>query len=171
MKVRLAAAFAVVLFATLARADSINTPTGTLIIPDGSTVTAFGLLPTTPLLEEIYGDQYFVDYNFADGTGFTEGNFLANYAGTIDFSTPVTDLTYSWVCGTICSDIFAASNSSGVTTVEGPISQITWYGGDLEAGITSMSYAVDAADPSSLLLSGMGLIALIGLRRRISCRS
>lgn len=187
MRVKLAVAFAVLLFAPLAHADEINTPTGILIIPDGSTVTAFGIAPPpTPLIEELFGTQYFVDYSFADGTGETAGNALASYSGVVNFSSPVSELTFSWVQGAVpffFSDNMGASFTapddvgccvfSGTVTLTGTdISQIEWSGGDLLGGITSMSYTVDASvpEPSSLLLSGMGLAALIGLARRNRAR-
>lgn len=136
MKVRLAAAFAVVLFATLARADSINTPTGTLIIPDGSTETAFGIAPPpTPQIEEIFGDQYYVDYSFADGTGETAGNYLASYSGQVNFSSPVSNVTFSWMQGGAVPFSFSDNMGdsvgfpddeygvySGVVTLTGPTS-------------------------------------------------
>lgn len=175
MRAKLAVAFAVLMFAALARADDITTPTGNLYIPDGSTVTAFGILPTTPLQEELFGDQYYVDYSFSDGTGVTEGNYLAAYAGAINFTEPVSSVTFDWLkdidfaAGDNLGDSFTAPGNvfvgSGTETFQGTdITQIQWYGAGLNVGIASMSYTVP--EPSSLLLSGIGLAALIGLARR-----
>jgi hypothetical protein len=179
MKVKLAVAFAVLLFASLAQADQIDTSTGVITIPDGSTVTSVDFIPF-PHGEE-WGNTYLVDYSFLGGTGETEGNSLLGYDGTIDFTSPVSDLSFSWLGVTL----FTASDNVGdsflcdVSCLAGTeafpgtgITEITWQAGDEQGGISAMTFTADPADPppvpepSTLLLSGLGLAALIGLARR-----
>jgi hypothetical protein len=180
MKLKLAVAFAVLLFANLAHADQITTGTGQLTIPTGSTVSSINLIPFPYGVE--WGNTSLVSYTFSDGTGTTEGNPLLGFWGTIDFTAPVDGLSFSWFGTTIfaandnAGDSFACFASpvcSGTEAFAGAgITQITWQAGDEEGGITAMSFTVDPPDPpsvpepSALLLSGMGLAALIALACR-----
>ncbi len=178
MKLKLLVAFAVLFFTGVAQADQINTSTGVLTVPDGSTVTSLELIPFPHGVE--WGNTYVADYSFLDGTGETEGNSLLGYDGTIDFTSPVYDLSFTWLgvtlftasdnagdsflCDTICAAGTEVFQGTGIT-------QIMWQAGDEEGGISSMTFTVDPPDPpsvpepSSVLLSGIGLAALIGLAR------
>lgn len=179
MKVKLAVAFAVLLFAGVAKADEIQTPNGIVFTPDGSVVTSVQNV-------ELFAPATIVSFTFADGTGLAEAEGAASAQGYIYFTIPVSDVSFVWN-----GDIFAATDNlndsfnsynasnpnynSGTATFAGP--GITWIGwgtySDLSpAGISSLTYTLDTADPpsmpepSSLLLSGMGLAAFIGLARR-----
>jgi hypothetical protein len=131
----------------------------------------------------IFGPVAYVGYGFADGTGYTAGNGGLVW-GLIHFSTPVSRLFFSYLYGDITIsdnlgdnlgfEVTDSPNNPGDGTFLGPgITQLTWNTGVLtSSGITSLTYTLDSADPpsvpkpSSLLLSGMGLTALIGLARR-----
>jgi hypothetical protein len=172
MKLKLAVAvtFAVLLLASAVRADTVNVNGLPMIIPDGSTVTSV----TTG--ETPSGDvDYEVDYSFADGTGFTAVNLSQEIVGgEIFFTNPVSDAEFSYYGGPFdasdnLGDTFFGSfdeGAGGTVTFAGPgITSLGWQDGDAFVnGITSLSYTVP--EPSSLLLSGMGLAALIGLARR-----
>jgi hypothetical protein len=181
MKVKLAVAFAVLLFASLSQADQVATSTGEITIPDGSTVTSVEFIPFPHGVE--WGNTSLVDYSFLGGTGDTEGNSLLGFDGTINFSSPVSDLSFSWlgitlftasdnvgdsfVCDTICLAGTEAFQGIGIT-------EITWQAGDEQGGISSMTFTADPPDPppsvpepSSLLLAGMGLAGLIAMRTRL----
>ena len=173
MKMKLAVAFAVLLFASLAQADQIDTSTGVITIPDGSTVTSVTFIPY-PDGEE-WGNTSQVDYTFAGGTGEAEGNSLLGYWGTINFDSPVSDVSFDW----FDSASFEASDNvgdtygapcegcSGVGSFPGTgVTQINWQAADEVGGITSLSTqnSQSVPEPSSLLLSGIALAALIGLK-------
>jgi hypothetical protein len=180
MKAKLVAAFAALLCASLVHADQVPTSTGWVTIPDGSTVTSITLIPYPD--GEMWGNTSLVDYSFAGGTGYTTGNPLLGYNGTIDFSSPVSNVAFSWVAtdtfqaGDNVGDFWAdtsTENGSGTQTFLGTdITQINWFGGDEIGGITTLTYTVVPTDPpsvpepSSLLLSGIGVAALIGLTFR-----
>lgn len=181
MKVKFAVAFAVLLFASVARADGIETDNGLVYIPDGSVVTS--LLDTEP-------DLTVVSFTFADGTGVADANGVFGAGGTINFTVPVSDLSFGWVGngngpGYVfdvtdnVGDIFHPSPTpsdpypplTGTETFAGPgITSLGWGTYSVPGGISSLNYTLDTTAPvpesSSLLLSGMGLAVLIGLARR-----
>jgi hypothetical protein len=185
MKIILAVAFAVLLVATIAQADTVEVNGWSVIIPDGSTVTSVSYVPpgvadANPIAS--------IDFTFADGYGTSEdaaGESDIGSFGSITFTVPVESLTFDWQGS---SGYFqAVSNNgqsvgdpqscspdcpfeSGVATFTGPITSLTWETENF-GGISSIDYTLDAADPppSSLLLLGLGLIGFFTLfRRRIS---
>lgn len=87
MKAKLVAAFAVLLFASAVHADEITTDLGVLYIPDGSVVTSIGEV----IFEGIPCPV--VSFSFADGTGTAEDQGPAGAIGSINFTTPVSDLS------------------------------------------------------------------------------
>lgn len=175
MKMKLAVAFAVLLFAGTVHADEIFTGTGELTIPDGSTVTSILFIPYPDGIE--WNNAYQVTFTMPDMTGTVEGNSLLGYWATLDFAVPASDISFDW----LASSVFYATDNlgdivgngcegcTGTGFFAGPgITQIYWQAGDEEGGIESISYTLDPTDPpqsapepSSLLLAGMGLAALI----------
>jgi hypothetical protein len=170
MKMKIAVAFAVLFFASLARADSLGLsgPDGTydMYLPDGSTVTSTQIIPEISNAES----YAIVDFTFAEGYGTEVADEqLDGDSGTITFNSPVTDLSFAYSGGSFfegpCGVSVQAQGSgpaAGNGFCEGPVSFFGWNSGySLPGGITSMSYTVDtpavAPEPSSLLLSGIGL--------------
>jgi hypothetical protein len=178
MKMKLALALAVLFFASFAHADSVSTPDGTLVIPAGAVVTSIGISPT---VQSQYGwAVYQVNFDFADGTGFTVGDNADGYGGKLDFTTPVSDVSFDWFGFQFEAQDSAGDNffpnydpgplSPAVEDFPGSgITYLTWYSAEATGGITYIDPNADSQtvpEPSSLLLSGIGLAALIGLARR-----
>jgi hypothetical protein len=191
MKIVLAA-LAVLLFASLAQADTLSLynpndpaePVSVLAIPDGSTITSETFIPP--------GDSaigiWIVDYSFADGTGFAKGDTNDDVFGAITFTLPVSSVTFGWFGGNVFQVEAAGGGSfqscvnsedgcgigSGVETLIGPaITGLTWAGYDPGyGGISSLAYNSDpigAPEPSTyaMTIAGIfGLLALFGLARK-----
>lgn len=174
MKLKLRVAFAVLLFASVLRADTLIVGYNPVTIPDGSTITS-----EQAFADPNYGfPTSYVSYTFADGLGYSDAEVEEFGSwGELDFSTPVTSITFSWFGGPFYAidnegesfDYGSNDIGQGIETFTGVgITEITWQSNS-SAGIESMTYALDSTgppsvpEPSALLLSGMGLAALIGL--------
>jgi hypothetical protein len=184
LTVTLGIALLMLVLAPMASADLITTPTGILVIPDGSQVTSVFLV--SPV---VFG----VDFQFQGGTGSTFGNVLDGYLGKITFTVPVTNLSFTAIMLTQVGSIFADAPSGQVPvfgcsdfpplpptnpcpgqpfdiTLSGPIDRLFWTSAFVTSlsGIESMSFTVDAGDPptSSLILFGFGLMGLFVSSRR-----
>jgi hypothetical protein len=179
MKMKLAVAFAVLLFATLARADS----TPIIVDVTATSCTQCGVFPgpaislvATFTVEQETGT--FFDPS-EDGLFFTgTADEIISMAGTFNGS-PITigtgpDGTASWLVedpsgGFQIGSVYfsSASGNSSLFVSDWNLLDTTLNGvGYTEAILWS---AVDpgpvgASEPSSLLLSGIGLAALIGLK-------
>jgi hypothetical protein len=175
MKTTLIVAFAVLLFASVARADEVTTDLGVLYIPDGSVVTSIGEVTFDGVECPV------VSFSFADGTGMAEEQGPMGAIGSINFTTPVSGLSfylygpYQSATDNLGDAYFMPDSFEGTVAFAGPgITSIDWEIGDNTglAGIESMNYTLDGTDPpnvpepSSLLLSGIGVAALIGLTSR-----
>jgi hypothetical protein len=197
MKVKLALAFAALLFATLAHADSLTDGNGTIYYPNGSTITSYTYVPSTAA-NGFLGESV-IDFQFAGGYGVAN-NFLPaddEESGSITFTSPFSDLLVGWAgdiymnfvgpngeIGSVCDGVAVAPGAcgpdasgelSGMTFITGPVSSISWdtlsnYNG--AAGITSLTDPVQGVpEPSSLLLSGISLAALLGLFGKLKIRA
>src|ERR1700733_10420081 len=119
MKLKLAVALAVLFIASQAHADTVVTDTfeaGPLVwtIPDGSTVTGqtqseLGDNPFNPLAFTTNEPVNTLEYSFADGTGEVSYSEVQAF-GEIQFSTPVSDLSFSWLGG---FPFFEAEDNAG----------------------------------------------------------
>lgn len=174
MKIKLAVAFAVLLFAVRAHADGISTDSGVVFIPDGSTINSIQNLGYQP-----FGyDESIVSFTFADGTGTASAYGGLGAGGTLDFTNPVSDPSFEWEGLTFSAsdnvgDSFSSYPSfdtSGTVTWQGPgITSMQWISANEGGGIASLDPTPNSQsvpEPSSLLLSGIGLAALIGLAHR-----
>lgn len=178
--ISLIALLAVFLFVPASKADTIVEPNndGTLIIPDGSVITDMYLVPDQPY--QTYG----VDFTFADGYGSEDGNYEEGDAGSINFTTPVSDLVVSLVVPDTEFYIFASTSPNGASSTEynctpigttcyggelsfpGPnISYLSWQnGGGGYSGISSMSYTTP--EPRTIVLLVGGLLGILALGKR-----
>ena len=189
--VTLALAMLMFVLAPATLADLIFTPTGVVLIPEGSQVTSQSVIGGFGNCQNNVEE---VDFKFQGGTGSTisclgvEGNLT-----TIEFTVPVTDLSLTAIISPAnhfasltadngfvfeCSDdpafpppcpVFGSIVFGSIElTLGGPISFLQLVSNDDFSGIESLT--VDAGDPptSSLVLLGFGLIGLlVSFRRKV----
>jgi hypothetical protein len=160
------------LLACSVKADPYPSPYGPLYYPDGATITEIGA-------ESYPGQFYYLDYSFADGTGVTFAPGRDGEVGDIEFSTPITAITFDYVWTgdfgfpfdvNVDGETLSYSAAAGTETVTfgRSVSGLQWIGGLADAGeggITSLSYT-EAPEPGSLPLAGIGIVALLAFRRR-----
>lgn len=128
-----------------------------------------------------YPQQFYeyLDYSFADGTGVTYDPVVDGDVGDIDFSSPITSITFDYTSQAAFDATFDSPSGNeteefpigdGTETVDfpGDVTGIFWVENPASfgwAGITSLSYtrwAVETPEPSTLLLAALGL-ALVGV--------
>jgi hypothetical protein len=95
--VTLAVAMLMFVLVPMASADLITTPTGILVIPDDSQITAVLFFPPA---------TFGVDFQFPGGTGSAIGNFNDGDQTSITFTTPVTNLSVDLRLATDVVEIF-----------------------------------------------------------------
>jgi hypothetical protein len=162
------------------RADSVSSPYGPLYYPSGATVTSISN-NAFPYSEPGVWGLY---YSFADGTGQTYAPGDDGDVGYIDFSTPITSITFDYTWDNTSPfdvtfynlnhapfETFSDSATSGTETFtfDTSVTELQWIGQDAswgEGGITSLSYTLDGPvatpEPGSLLLTVLGL-AFVGV--------
>jgi len=176
------------MFVCSANADVYESVYGPLYFPDGATVTSVGAV----YLDGQFNEQ--LDYSFGDGTGVTDDPVVDSEVGSISFSTPVTSVTFGFTSDSepfnvtvygpsgVPFETFSDAGSgtgafSGVEslTFDTDVTRIFWILGTGDTGfggITSLSYteappAVSTPEPTSILLVGIGLVALLGCKRSV----
>jgi hypothetical protein len=92
MKLKLAVAFAVLLFTTATQADSVTDDGDVLIIPTDSTIAS-------EYDASVFGmpSGLVASFTLNDGSGTAEGQFMQGDGGEILFSEPVLNLTLTWI--------------------------------------------------------------------------
>jgi hypothetical protein len=166
---KLALAFALLLVASIARADGTNVDG--VIVPAGATVTSVSTVPGyIPCFCMV------VSFSFADGNGWGETLGPAGMLGALNFTEPVSGFSLDWYGG-----YFGASDNVGDSYLEpysyylstgtvefggAGITSIEWgfsVNSGLE-GIESMIYTVadppSAPEPSELAFLALGISPL-----------
>jgi hypothetical protein len=176
------------MFVCSAKADVYESAYGPLYFPDGATITSVGAV----YLDGQFNEQ--LDYSFGDGTGVTDDPVVDSDVGSISFSAPVTSVTFGFTSDSepfnvtfygpsgapfeTFSDAGSGAGAfSGVEslTFDTDVTRIFWILGAGDTGfggITSLSYteapaAVSTPEPASILLVGIGLMALLGFKRSL----
>jgi hypothetical protein len=172
---KLALAFALLLVASIARADGVETNQGPVYIPNGSTITSEQSIP------DPWGESAgpglpsglpatLLDFTFADGSGQIITAGIYGELGSIDFATPVAGLTISWVgdyfwLADNVGDSFGYPNnnsSSGTSYWSGPGILVVNFGSGVgSAGVNSMTYALDG--PASVPEAPLWLMLVLGV--------
>lgn len=164
------------LLAGVASADGIdvNTENGTVVIPDGSTIT--GTQPIT--VEGIAFEEIF--YSFNGGTGTAESLGPIGAVGTITFTDPVSGLTLGWTgedfgasdnAGDVVQSSPFSNSPAGSSTLNGSgITSVSWSFATTgpTLGVGSLSYTVDASampEPPYMLAIGLLGAALLSFAR------
>jgi hypothetical protein len=171
MKIALAAALAVLFFASPTRADNISTPNGVLVIPDGSTVTSEFIVPCCAFGPS---NAYGVDFQFQDGTGIAYGESNDGDVGTLTFTIPVSALSVTWIAtgpaslgisgGTYANGGYISTDCQCTTgpvveTFSGSIVSLAWVNYYGYSGIESMTYTEDTPVNTPELSTWSGLAA------------
>jgi hypothetical protein len=181
MKLTLALA-ALLLAASVAGADQINTAQGPVYIPNGSSITIEQSIP------DPWGESAgpglpsglpatLLDFIFADGYGQIITAGIYGELGSINFITPVAGLSLGydsdgtdfWVMDNL-EDLYGYPDSSGgigTANWSGPgILAVNFGSGDGSAGIDSMTYSLDGPhsvpEPPTVAMLLLGL-AVIGV--------
>ena len=186
-KLTVTLAIALMMFAfapMMARADTITTPNGyPLIIPNGSQVASIFTInnPSDPGLG--------VTFSFSGGTGEATEFPRDGGGSVIDFTAPVTNLTFTAFLDAADSGSIEALSPTGggfyfdcgigmtrcpsdpfQLSVSGPVSEISIGAFQGASGIESMSFTVGVPEPSTILLLSLGLIAIPMIKHRSSWR-
>lgn len=178
----------VLLFASAAHADTVVAPGGGnyLVIPDGSVVTSnvIGPGPDDPL------EYQFATFSFAGGTGKAGGDWENGEEGSLFFSQPVSNVSFTWEgqwfqatdnvgdslylqpgLGGTSFDPSGNYPTSGSWSFAGTgITEIDFGADVYTGGIDSISYTIDGPtsmpEPAPLALLAIGLVGLAMLKLR-----
>jgi hypothetical protein len=178
-----------------AHADSLTDPNGTIIFPDGSVITSDNYVASTAA--NGYSGYTDIAFQFSGGTGFASNlsSLGAGESGHIVYTESVSNVSIYWqysyglymnffsddfgelgsftepVCAT-----YPVSLCSGVVSFTDPGAfEMTWttnqsgYSVSGVGGIDALSYtAIPEPSAGFLLLTGVGLLGLIMVRKRVA---